>query len=214
MSKRLNRANLLPSMTNDQKENLILTSSFGTVAKKLFDEGLLPKTAKVAFIPTASDVYSDTPWIASDREALLNIGYEVFDVALKDDAKDILLDKLSAADIIFVAGGNVTYLAERSQKSGFGQIIRELLAAGKVYVGSSAGSMIAGPSVAPFVTEDLAELPQGFALPDPGCIGLVDYIVLPHYSPDAKHKDEYINQYGSQFKFLKMTDEEFAVESV
>ncbi|MCX6714762.1 MAG: Type 1 glutamine amidotransferase-like domain-containing protein [Candidatus Uhrbacteria bacterium] len=194
--------------------NLILTSSFNTIAKKLFDNALLPKHALVAFIPTASNPYTEHPWVEKDREALVGLGYEVTDVDLENRNEEELKKDLASADIIFVAGGNTTYLTEQSHRSGLHNIIRSLLHQGKMYIGSSAGSLLAGPSAEPFVEEDSVELPAGFVLSDPTCFGLVDYIVLPHYPLHAKENDSVMETYGDKFHYVKMTDVDYRMEMI
>ena len=49
--------------------------------------------------------------------------------------------RLQLADVIFVAGGHTDYLMSIFRKTGFDKLLRELLET-KVYVGSSAGSMV------------------------------------------------------------------------
>jgi len=56
---------------------------------------------------------------------------------------DEIKRRLGDKDVIFVVGGNTAYLKTVFDKTGFSQILPELLAE-KVYVGSSAGSMILG----------------------------------------------------------------------
>lgn len=56
---------------------------------------------------------------------------------------DEIKRRLNDKDVIFVIGGNTAYLKLIFDRSGFSSIISELLET-KVYVGSSAGSMILG----------------------------------------------------------------------
>ena len=201
-------------MSFSSKANVILTSSFSTVAKELWDKGLLPNKAKVAFIPTAGDYYKDKPWMEADRKALTDLGYHVVDVDLKDKNSDRMAADFAAADILFVAGGNTTYLTAQAHLSGFDAIVRDLLRQGKIYIGSSAGSILAGPTVEPFIAEDLPELPSDFVLADPTCLGLVDYIVLPHYPKHADENDKIAEKFGTKFHFIKITDREYRVENI
>lgn len=194
---------------------LILTSSYNTVANELNDKHILPSApAKVAFITTAGDPYKETPWIEKDRKALINLGYDVFDYDLKGKMADELQKDLENADIIFVAGGNTTYFTKWSHESGFGTVINELLENGAVYVGSSAGSILAGSSVKPFIEEDLPDLEEDFEIADPSCLGLVDYIILPHYPDFAKENDKVVELFSDQFTFVKMTDSDYKVEEI
>lgn len=198
------------------KPNVILTSSFNTVAQELREKSLLPKTASVAFIPTAGDPYPERPWIDADRKALVELGYSVTDIDLKDVAAESLEKELSSHDIIFVAGGNTTYLVQQSHASGFADVIHDLLKQGKLYIGSSAGSILAGPTVEPFVIEDLAELPKDFVLTKPTCLHLVDYVVLPHDQVEqfSVEHDKIINGYSDRFTFVRLTDQEYRLENI
>lgn len=194
--------------------NIILTSSFATVASDLRTKNILPHQSSVAFIPTAGDIYPETPWIDGDRRALIELGYQVSDVDLKGKTAESLKETLAFADIIFVAGGNTTYLLVEAQRSGFDTIICDLLAQGKIYVGSSAGSILAGPSVEPFLEEDLGELGRNFVVKNPTCLGLVDYIVLPHYPSYAERNDEMAKKYAERFAFAKVTDDGYRVATL
>ena len=201
-------------MSNSTKPNLILTSSFNTVVNELLKKELLPKRASVVFIGTASNPYTEHPWVERDRNVLVGLGYEVVDVDLESKSIETLRNAFASADIIFVAGGNTTYLNTQSHLSGFHNLIRDLLGQGKIYIGSSAGSLLAGPSIEPFVEEDLLELPTDIVLADPMCLGLVDYIILPHYPLLAKENDAVTEKYADRFQFKKMTDHEYVVETV
>lgn len=204
------------NMSDSAKPNVILTSSFNTVVGELREKSLLPKTASVAFIPTAGDPYPERPWIDADRRALVELGYGVTDITLKGVPDNSLEKELSGHDIIFVAGGNTTYLAQQSQVSGFADLIRGFLKQGKLYIGSSAGSILAGPTVEPFVAEDITELPKDFVLTEPTGLRLVDYVVLPHDQVEqfsAEH-DKILKQYGGRFTFVRLMDKEYQTEKI
>ncbi|KAJ1460950.1 hypothetical protein M885DRAFT_508435 [Pelagophyceae sp. CCMP2097] len=54
---------------------------------------------------------------------------------------------LGRVDVVWVAGGNTYNLAHHVHASGGGEIIKDLLADGTVFVGASAGSILAGRTV-------------------------------------------------------------------
>lgn len=192
---------------------LILTSSFNTVAQELYSKGLLPKVpAKVAFIVTAGDPYEDRFWIDNDRKALVELGYDVIDTDLKNKTVAMLYDELQSSDIIFVAGGNTTYLVEQVHRSGFDKVVRKLLDT-RLFIGSSAGSILAGPTTEPFVEEDLPDLSKDFTISDTNCLNFVNYIVLPHY-PKYQEPNDAVAKKHPQFTFAKMTDNDYKVEDV
>lgn len=82
-------------------------------------------------------------WIIHD---LVNI-YENFsdNIELIPFALELpeILRRLADKDVIFVMGGNTSYLKQTFDQSGFSNVLPGLLK-DKVYVGSSAGSMILG----------------------------------------------------------------------
>lgn len=188
---------------------LFLTSYAAHTLDKIVP--MLPKppgTSTVAFIPTAADPYDESPWMTEDRDKLTELGFNVFDLDLKDITPDTIREKLQHADIIFVAGGNTFYLLEKARASGFDSIVRESVAAGVPYIGSSAGSMIAGPNIEPtkiFDNPDKAQLAstRGF--------GLVDFVVVPHYGKEKyiPYHERLVREYGEKYELRLITDKQF-----
>jgi len=83
---------------------------------------------------------------------------------------------LDAVEGVFVTGGYPLFLLERAQASGFVEAVRDGARAGRLaYVGVSAGAALAGPDISPLANPD----DPGRAT-DTGCIGLVDFVVIPH----------------------------------
>lgn len=161
---------------------------------------------RVAFIPNAADIYDPHPWVEEDRDALVGLGFRVEDVDLKMCHGDELERRLSESDIIFVAGGSASYLLEQAQLSGFMFIARELVRAGKVYVGSSAGSMLAGPDIEMDKVYDEGDF--GKTLSSYVGFGLVDFVVLLH--ADRPEYRLYLEraewEYGEGRKFIRLND--------
>lgn len=132
---------------------LILCSSFSTVKDKLASLKFLPTAkCKVACITNGADTYrmpgeADPYWITSDLDALTELWYELEDIDLKVVQREDLRKKLIEKDIIFVSGGNCFWLLDLMNKSWFKDMIKEVLAQWKVYIGSSAWSCIMCPDV-------------------------------------------------------------------
>ncbi|HLD04600.1 MAG TPA: Type 1 glutamine amidotransferase-like domain-containing protein [Candidatus Nanoarchaeia archaeon] len=106
-----------------------------------------PKDCKVAFIPTAADPEEDQAYTQVMIQELKELGFQVEEVDLKSCQLEELFGRLSFCDIIYVNGGNTFYLLDWVRKSGFDRFIEPLLNMGKIYVGVSAGSIIAGPTI-------------------------------------------------------------------
>ncbi len=171
------------------KKQLYLTSS------KI--DGLLallprsPQKTRLAFIPTAADPYEDKWFMEADRKKLGDLGFQMREVDLKNINKEELRKKLRGVDAVYIAGGNTFYLLEKVQQSGFDEVIKELVEKGVVYAGSSAGAVIAGPTIEPVsVFDDRRAAPSLTSMEG---LKLVDFIVLPHYQTDGEHKVQHEN---------------------
>lgn len=164
-------------------KKLFLTSTFARVADELKQLVSEPyETLKVAFIPTAADVYDDKWFVEKDRAKLVEMGFSLIDVSLKDLEKERLSEILSGIDIIFVAGGNTFYLLQQARKSGLIDIVPQLVARGAVYIGSSAGSYLACPTieVANWKHQDRNIV----NLTDLSAMSLVPFLMSVHYKSE------------------------------
>ncbi|MBU2103379.1 MAG: peptidase E, partial [Candidatus Omnitrophica bacterium] len=115
------------------------------------------------------------------------------------------------ADIIFVSGGNVYYLLEKTIQSGFDKVVKQLINKGTIYVGSSAGSVLVCPTVE-FV-EDLDDRSLA-KLDSYEGLGLVDFLLLPHYG-EEKYLERFnriINKWKNKgYKIVPITNEQMVV---
>ena len=203
-------------------KRLFLTSALSEVAndiaKKIHCKGL-----KLAFILTASEVEKgDLWWLRADREALVEMGFDLFDYTLTGKTKVDVKNGLINADVLFFSGGNTFYLLQKIQESDSAEVIKEFVENGKVYIGSSAGSLIAGPDIYPVrFADDIKMAPKlngykGFEL--------VDFITLPHWGHEDFKKaylDGLINSiYNNDHKtilltnyqYIEVKDDEFKIE--
>ncbi len=165
-------------------KKLFLTSSFSKVGERLID--ILPKPASmltVVFIPTAADVYEDKWFVDRDREKLVSLGFQnMIELSLKDSSQTEIKEALQKADIIFVGGGNTFYLLDHVRKSGAFSLIQECVDKGVIYVGSSAGSYLACPTI------EAAGWKHGdrniVNLKDLDALACVPFLMSVHYSPE------------------------------
>lgn len=148
-----------------------------------------PKSCLVAFIPTAADTYKDKWFVEEDRDKLRQMGFKIKDLDIKNKNKQDLLSELKEVDVIFVAGGNVFYLLQETRKSGFDEVVRELIKKDVVYVGSSAGSILVGPTIEPM--KDLDKPSEASSLESFEGLNLIDFVVCPHFG-DKKYKSQYM----------------------
>ena len=132
---------------------LLLTSggiTNASIAHALFDlVGKKSEDTSLAFIPTASNVeVGDKTWLIDDLINLKKQNFKSVDIAdISVVGQEVWLPKLEAADVIFFEGGDTFHLMEWINKSGLVSLLPDLLKT-KVYVGVSAGSMVACKNLA------------------------------------------------------------------
>ena len=163
---------------------LILASSGQFIVNNDIDR-FLPKPllrCSIASIITASKKVPDTGYVKRHRVAMQakNISYSEIDIAEKDE--QTLAKELDGYDIIYVEGGNTFYLLQCVRESGFKNVVSDLLARGVVYIGSSAGSYIACPSIVMATWSK-----RGFdqcGITDYTGMNLAPFLIKAHYVPD------------------------------
>lgn len=162
-------------------KQLFLTSSVDSVAAHIATQLDMAKYRRLAFITTPVEPeIGDLSWLADDRAALESAGFSVTDYTITGKTAVQLQSDLTAYDTIYVSGGNTYYMLQQSQQTGFIDVIRELVnVQGKVYISTSAGSIIAGPDTEPALRlEKLEDAPllNGFL-----GFNLVNFCILPHW---------------------------------
>jgi dipeptidase E len=148
---------------------------------------------RVGFVTAAS--LRDEPGYFEMARAALRLEPTRLDVEhLRWDGEfQAALDRVEA---IFVGGGNTYALLDRLRRSGLLAAIRDRVRAGVPYIGSSAGSNIAGPNI--LTTNDWNVVGLGAF----DALGLVPFNVNPHYlatdpamAPGSETRDTRIAEY-------------------
>ncbi|GHV40680.1 putative peptidase Lmo0363 [Clostridia bacterium] len=152
---------------------------------------------EVVFIPTASLPEKVTFYVGSDRKALVKLGMKVLDLEISTAAPETIKEKITAADYIFVSGGNTFFLLRELRRTGADKLITAHIESGKMYVGASAGSMILAPNI-----EYVKHMDDPVDAPglngDFNALGVTDFSVVPHCvnAPFKKAAEKIIAQYG------------------
>lgn len=130
-------------------------------------------------VSTAAAVYPEHTWVTAEQECLRKLGAEVTEVELSTLTKDEAQRKLEESDGIFVHGGNTFYLLQEMQRIGLKQFIRDYVASDRIYIGSSAGSIAAGPRIDVIAaTDDPSKAPTVDPLDG---LHLVDVVPMVHF---------------------------------
>jgi len=148
---------------------------------------------KLVFIDTAAEIFDYKPWFWTDRQSLIDVGFDLIDYTITGKTKDQIKYDLEQCEVIYISSGNTFYLLQQAQLCEFNSIIRDMvLYKNKIYIGGCAGSIIAGPDISPtFRIQILDEAPllRGFE-----GFGLVNFCVFPHWGDDTIFKEIYLNK--------------------
>ena len=143
------------------------------------------EAAKVLFIPTAAlppeDINLD--YVEYCKNDLLMLGVLAENITTHDIDGTMTEQDAMQFDVIFFTGGNTPYLAKRVMETGFDRIIKKMVYANRVYVGISAGSMIAMPDF------NVDNLPKSHPAEFTG-LGLVNVCFTVHCEPDAEPRND------------------------
>lgn len=164
-------------------KNMILTSSLYEsieLVKKFLDKNTESK--KILFIPTATNVDEYKKYIHLTQKAFEDFGYEVenFDVSIFSE--EIAKEKLSQAKTVFISGGNTFYLLQELKRKNLTSYLKERIENGLLYIGESAGSVIAAPDIEYASIVDDKTLAT--ELDDYAGLNLVDFYIVPHFEEE------------------------------
>ena len=188
---------------------LFLASSFSEVAS------LFPKFAseeikgkRITFIPTASLVEEVRFYVDDDRKAFEELGIIVEELEITAASPDKILEVLNRNDYIFVSGGNTFYLLQELRRKGADALITEQIRAGKLYIGTSAGSIILCPDI-----EFVKEMDYNHTAPELQSftgLNIVDFYILPHYLdfPFEEITQNIVKEYGKKLDLRPISNKQ------
>lgn len=166
--------------------NKSIADAFCKLSGKPFTE------LNLVFIPTAANVEDgDKDWLITDYSNCKKLGFKFIDIVdISALPQDIWLPRINKADVLLFGGGNTYYLMSWLKKSGLEKILPELLKT-RIYVGISAGSMVATKNLRMSTSQKLYT-EKVFPLKDDNGLGFVDFHIRPHfnskYFPDLIEK--------------------------
>jgi dipeptidase E len=141
----------------------------------------LGEVKRVLFVPYA--LFDRDKYAATAQARFQKLGYELSSIHAASDP----VQAVSETDAIFIGGGNTFRLLKALYDFGLPGPIRERVSRGLPYIGSSAGSNVAGPTIKTTNDMPIVQPPSFDAL------GLVSFQLNPHYldaDPNSTHKGE------------------------
>lgn len=180
-----------------------------SMAKIIKHEGRDFAGKKAIFIPTAGDPYDNKDFVEADRIALEKYGLDVVEMDIKNKNEEEIRKAIVGADIVLVAGGDTFYLMEKLKESGADKIIKEFVARGGIYIGSSAGSIICCPTIEG--AEDFDDPNLAPKLDNFNGLGIFRNVITPHaqkekYFERIRRATERLESKG--FKVYPLTDDD------
>jgi len=117
--------------------------------EKVFLEnvGKPANVVKVLFVPTAANDDESKEMLPLCREEIVRVGISPDNIVTYDLDRQMSDSELEKYDAIYFCGGSETYLMQKINEVNFGEVLMRAVENGLFYIGVSAGSMIATPSV-------------------------------------------------------------------
>ena len=136
---------------------------------------------RVLFVPYA--LFDRDKYAANARQRFQKMGYELTSVHTAENP----VTAVNETDAVFIGGGNTFRLLKALYEFDLIEAIRKRVSNGMPYIGSSAGSNVAAPTIK--TTNDMPIVqPPSF-----NALGLVSFQINPHYldpDPNSKHMGE------------------------
>jgi dipeptidase E len=188
-------------VTENESKRVLLISNSTLYGSGYLDHAeteirdFLGSTGSVLFVPYA--LYDRDAYASTARERFKAMGYALESIHNASDARKAV----DEAEAVFIGGGNTFRLLKSLYDNDLLAAIRERVAKGMPYVGSSAGSNVAGPTIRTTKDMPIVEPPSFDAL------GLVPFQISPHYldpDPNSTHMGE--TQEERILQFLEEND--------
>jgi len=149
----------------------------------------------IVFIPYAAVSFSYDEYVDKVNESLREIGIQVKGIHTFRNAKEAI----RSADVIMVGGGNTWKLTKMVQDNDLIDIIQEKVNLGTPYIGWSAGSNLACPTLR--TTNDMPVTePDSF-----NTLNLIPFQINPHYL------DAHPSDHGGETREMRIN--EFIIEN-
>jgi len=165
---------------------LILSSDGTFLLKYGYTLTGIPKDQmRIGYVTTAYQVSRNNfDFFDNYKNKVKESGYNLEEIDIVGKSENELREFFKDKNVIHIEGGNTFYLLKAMKDTGFDMIVKELVNEGRVYIGTSAGSYVACPTI-----EVSAWNPDGkdrFNLTDFSSLSFVPFVLKVHYKDDQK----------------------------
>lgn len=180
----------------------LLLTSYGHKSIGVFLQGT------VAYVPDAARAWADAEWADNEREMLRGHDLELLELPMATTPPEETDRILDSVDGVYVAGGDTFDLLWVLRSTGNFEVLRDHVAGGLPYIGTSAGSVLAGPSIEPVsLMDDSASAPD---LNDYAGLNLTPHVVIPHLGDNPPFSidvfAETVRTYGVDWNLVLLHD--------
>lgn len=166
-------------------------------------------TGRVLYIDDAATNMRQAPFVQDELNAISEVAEVLVPFTVAQTELTDFRKELELADCIYVASGETFRLLHALKSTGADHLLVDSVRQGKLYAGSSAGAIIAGPSIEPAaVMDDPSSAPD---LRDYTGLNFTEFVVVPHaqgttgpYSISVISKT--VEGYGKEWNLLLLRD--------
>lgn len=187
---------------------LLLLSMFLNTSRilRLIEPNLKNKT--ITYIPTASKVEPLGYLSNIIKFKLKRMGLLIDELEISESSYEDIKYKLETNDLIYVSGGNTFFLMQELKRTGADNLIVQEVNKGKLYIGESAGAIIASDNIEYISEMDNKKKAPG--LKEYSGLNMTDFCVVPHYKSlkFGRAAKRIIEKYSEKMKLQTITDKQ------
>ena len=166
---------------------------------------------RLGYLADASAAFADAPFVKAERAVIDALGHPVLDLSARTMTREEFSSAVATVDALYVSGGSTFALLDALRVNGADQALVDAVRTGLPYIGSSAGSIVVGPSVEPASLMDDPDDAPG--LEDHDGLQLIPDVVIPHadgqlppYPPELIQRT--LEQFGADHRLIPLRDDE------
>lgn len=156
------------------------------------------ENVKILFIPTASRISEELFYVEKSKEELVKLGINISNITIFDINKVPSVNETLENDVMYVCGGNTYYLSYKMKETGYETSLKKFVKSGKLYVGVSAGSILAGPDIG--ISRDDNDI----GLTDFSGLKFTKIVPIVHYTKGDKR----LELSNKKFQSVALTDDQ------